>query len=242
MTKINPYVIVKQAGISPGAATLAAIGLGGGLGFLWDKFDEAKGNPPENPWRRAILGASLLGAPLWAYGLARSSWDTDEAGNHTVPFLKRWFSDDSDYWSNETPQKNWEKSLEERRKFYPDSENFPRREKKGEWVSTIGDIPVNAFNETTWIDASRGRTPMEAAGFVTNTLNQTSKRVGSGIVTPGQVINNMVNAGIGYGTAWLAGKTLGAMANVSPATQNKLCEIGTWGGMLGGISNAANYY
>ena len=106
----------------------------------------------------------------------------------------------------------------------------------------LNPINVNDFNQEIWADASRGQTPIQSAGFVSNTLNQTANRVGSGLVTPGQVINTMINAGIGYGTAWLAGKTLGALAGVSPETQHKLQEIGTWGGILGGIGNAASSY
>ena len=230
---INPYTIVKQASLSPGAATLAAIGTGGGIGYLLNKLDEAGGTKPEISWRKPLLGAIFASLPFLGYGFARGEWDRDPStGQHTMSTLDRWFSQGSDYYTDPVVQYNMKADQERRNKFY----------KTSEWVTDIGHIPVNAFNETTWVDASRGRTPMEAAGFVTNTLNQTGRRVGSNLVTPGQVINTMVNAGIGYGTAWLAGKTLGAMAGVSPETQKKLCEIGTWGGMLGGISNAANRY
>lgn len=254
MTKINPYTIVKQAGLSPALTTLLGIGAGGGIGYLLNKFDEFSGNPPEVSWRKPLLGAIFGGMPFWLYGMARNSWDYDSTGKHTMSLWDRWTSDDDTFWKNPVPTKNWKDYQEWQRQFYkpenqkpynPDNESKKENkdmEKRNEWVTNIGHIPVNAFNETTWVDASRGRTPMEAAGFVTNTLNQTGRRVGSNFVTPGQVINTMVNAGIGYGTAWLAGKTLGAMAGVSPETQKKLCEIGTWGGMLGGISNAANHY
>lgn len=231
---MKPEFLLKQAGISPGTATLLALGAGGGLGYLWDRIDKANGKPSESSIRRPLLGATLAGLPFWLYGLARSSWDKAPNGNHTMPFIDRWFTDGDTYYEHPVVKYNMEQKMKERARYY--------KPKEAAWVDTMGSIPVNAFNETTWVDASRGRTPMEAAGFVTNTLNQTSNRVGSNLVTPGQVINTMVNAGIGYGTAWLAGKTLGALAGVSPSTQKKLCEIGTWGGMLGGISNAANNY
>ena len=105
-------------------------------------------------------------------------------------------------------------------------------------IEPICDINVNAFNQEIWADASRGRTPTEAAGIVSNTLNNTKKRFGSNFVSPGQVIDTMVNAGIGYGTAWLAGKTLGAMAGLSDEAQEKLQQIGTWGGIMQGIGNS----
>lgn len=234
MTKINPYQIVKQAGISPGTATLLALGAGGGLGYLWDSIRKANGKEVENSLASPLLGATVAGLPFWLYGLARSSWAFDKNGNPAMPIWDRWFKSGDEFYENPVVKKNREDKRKERDMYY--------KPKTAAWVDTMGSIPVNAFNETTWIDASRGRTPMEAAGFVTNTLNQTSNRVGSNFVTPGQVINTMVNAGIGYGTAWLAGKALGALAGVKPETQKKLCEIGTWGGMLGGISNAANHY
>lgn len=232
MTKINPYQIVKQAGVSPGLATLLAMGVGGGLGYLWDKLDKSEDKPPESKWGRPLAGAAIAGLPFWLYGLSRSSLAFDKNGNPAMSIWDRWFKNGEEFYENPVVKQNRKDRMREREKYY----------KTGAWVDTVGSIPVNAFNETTWIDASRGRTPMEAAGFVTNTLNQTSNRVGSNLVTPGQVINTMVNAGIGYGTAWLAGKALGALAGVKPETQKKLCEIGTWGGMLGGISNAANNY
>lgn len=109
-------------------------------------------------------------------------------------------------------------------------------------IEPICDINVNAFNQEIWADASRGRTPTEAAGLVTNTLNSTKRRVGSNFVSPAQVIDTMVNAGIGYGTAWLAGKTLGAMAGLSEEAQEKLQQIGTWGGLMQGIGNSISNY
>ena len=247
MTKVNPYEIVKQAGISPGTATLLALGAGGGLGYLWDKINTLRGKKPESSIRNPLLGATLAGLPVWLLGLARNSYAFDKNGNPVMSLKDRWFTDDETFYNHPIVHQNVKDRMQDRVKYYKWKPievqvSYKEMEKPAEWVDTIGSIPVNAFNETTWVDASRGRTPMEAAGFVTNTLNQTGKRVGSNFVTPGQVINTMVNAGIGYGTAWLAGKTLGALAGVSPATQKKLCEIGTWGGVLGGISNAANNY
>lgn len=243
MTKINPYHIVKQAGVSPGGATLVAMGLGGGIGALIDAYKESKGETVENQWRRPLLGAVYASLPFLTYGLTRGSYDRDENGNRTMSMLSRYFSDDDSFWSREAPNARWQDYMDSQRKYYiTDNDAIQNTLKKAEWATDVQPIDVNNFNQVTWLDASRGRTPLESAGFVTDTLNSTQRRVGSNLVSPGQVINTMVNAGIGYGTAWLAGKALGAMANVSPATQRKLCEIGTWGGMLGGISNAAQRY
>ena len=105
-------------------------------------------------------------------------------------------------------------------------------------IEPICDINVNAFNQEIWADASRGRTPTEAAGIVSDKKKKKKRRVGSNFVSPGQIIDTMVNAGIGYGTAWLAGKTLGAMAGLSDEAQEKLQQIGTWGGIMQGIGNS----
>jgi len=238
MTKINPYHIVKQADVDPGTATIVALGLGGGLGALWDAYDEAKGNKVENSWRRPLLGAIYAGLPFLTYGLARGSYDRDANGRRTMPFLSRYFTTDKKFWESKDVQDRYNDYIKSKEQYYPDDYYV----KNSAWVTELKPIPVNNFNQVTWLDASQGRTPLEAAGFVTDTLNQTQRRVGSGLVSPGQVIDTLVNAGIGYGTAWLTGKALGAMANVSPATQKKLCEIGTWGGVLGGISNAVQRY
>ena len=220
---------------------LLASGIGGGSAYLLDKLNELQGKPPESKLRRPFLWATMAGLPFWLYGLARNSYDKDAYGRHTIPLFKRWTMDDSTFYNQEAPTARVEEEKEFKDQFFSNLANINSSTTKiAEWVSHANSIPVNLFNQTTWLDASRGRTPLEAAGFVTNTLNQTSNRVGSSFVTPGQVINTMVNAGIGYGTAWLAGKTLGALAGVSPATQQKLCEIGAWGGVLGGIANSAN--
>lgn len=249
MNKVDPYAIVKQAETDPGTASIIALGLGGGLGALWDAYDESHDKPVENKWRRPLLGAVLASTPLILYDLARGSFDRGSEGNRTMPFLTRYFSTDKKFWEKPEPQQRYNEYIASKMKYYPIGKAQPSpvpeiipQVKKSEWATGIGPIPVNHFNQVTWIDASRGRTPLEAAGLVTNTLSQTQQRTGSNLVSPGQVINTLVNAGIGYGTAWLAGKTLGAMANVSPATQKKLCEIGAWGGMLSGINNAARRY
>lgn len=230
--------LLKQADTDPGTASIIAAGLGGGIGALLDLYDESQGKVVENQWRRPLLGAITAGLPFLTYNLARGSFDRDAEGNRTLSSIARYFSTDKDYWKHDSINQSYADYIASKRKYYPDNAMVEKRS----WVTNIRPIPVNSFNQTTWVDASRGRTPLEAAGLITDTLEQTQQRVGSGFVTPGQVMTTMVNAGIGYGTAWLAGKALGALANVSPATQKKLCEIGTWGGMLGGISNAMQRY
>lgn len=237
--------LLKQAGISPATAAILSAGVGGGLGYLLDRWKEHSGEEVENKWLRPVTFGAIASLPAIAMGAARHSYDVGPAGNHGLPFLKRWFMDNNTFWRN-SPYAiyNLRKRNEEVANMMSDEYQSKRMRSKGaslrEKRSYFGLPPINVndFNQQIWADASRGQTPTQSAGFVSNTLNQTSNSVGSNLVTPGQVINTMLNAGIGYGTAWLAGKTLGALAGVSPETQEKLQEIGAWGGMMRGIGNA----
>ena len=246
------YYIVKKA-MSPGVAALLSAGVGGGIGYAIDSWRASNGYEPENRWIGPLLMAAVASAPAITYGIARHSYDKGPNGEHGIPLFKRWLMNDKDFWeASPFAAPNVMASLKERESMLPfkfqlerKGHTFPDTDRwflKKSDFPVLGNIPVNDFNQEVWLDASRGRTPLSAAGIVTNTLNSTANRVGSNFVTPGQVINTMVNAGIGYGTAWLAGKTLGALAGVSPATQQKLQEIGTWGGILGGIGNATSHF
>ena len=243
------YFIVKKA-MSPGVAALISAGIGSGIGYGIDSWRKANGYEPENRWIGPLLMATVASTPALVYGMARHTYDTNAEGKHSIPIYKRWFMNDTDFWNkSKFAVPKLQNYLEEQEKLLPIDLRIERDKARKNNMNTkkadfprIGDIPVNDFNQEIWIDASRGRTPLEAAVFASNMINQTARRISSGLVSPGQVINTMVNAGIGYGTAWLAGKTLGALAGVSPATQNKLQEIGTWGGILSGIHNAASHY
>lgn len=239
--------LLKQAGISPGTATLISAGLGGGLGYLLDRLDERKGKDVENKWIRPVAFGALASLPAMAMGAARHSYDVGPDEKHGLPFLSRWFMDDDTFWK-QSPYAAYNLKKRNKEVFRMMSDKYqtnyrPKRANLQEKRSYFGLPPINVndFNQQIWADASRGQTPTQSAGLVTNTLNQTSQNIGSNWVTPGQVINTMVNAGIGYGTAWLAGKTLGALAGVSPETQQKLQEIGTWGGVMQGIGNAISH-
>lgn len=235
--------LMKQAGISPGTAAILSAGAGAGLGYLLDSLKVRKGEEVENRWIRPLIYGGLAATPSLIYGAARSSYDKGPDGSPSLSLFNRWFTDHDGFWNSSLYARD---NLNKKNTNYllNMSDDYLNKYifKQGSFGYTPDMIPVNDFNQSIWVDASRGQTPMESAGFVSNTLNQTSNRVGSGFVTPGQVINTMINAGIGYGTAWLAGKTLGALAGVSPETQKKLQEIGTWGGIIGGIGNAASHY
>lgn len=97
-------------------------------------------------------------------------------------------------------------------------------------------IHVDNFNRTVWNDAHSGFTKPENALLVTSTLSA-SRPHGGQFVTPGAVMGTLVNAGVGYSTAGVIGKALGAMGVISQPSQQKLRQMGAWGGMINGIGN-----
>lgn len=241
--------LVKMA-VSPGSAALLSSTIGIGLGALINRHKRKKGEEVEHPWLAPTIGGILTATPAIFYGIARHSLDKGPDGRHSIPLIKRWFMNDDKFFSESAyaaynrAKKNqdylYRNSYEVKDKMYPMINGKPQDKnvKKSSFDNALCNIDVNSFNQEIWADASRGRTPTEAAGLVSDTLAQTSNRFGSRYVSPGQIIDTMVNAGIGYGTAWLAGKTLGAMAGLSESAQDKLKEIGTWGGIMNGIGNS----
>lgn len=97
-------------------------------------------------------------------------------------------------------------------------------------------IHVDNFNRTVWHDANNGLTKPENALLVTSTLSA-SRPHGGQFVTPGAVMGTLVNAGVGYATAGVIGKALGAMGVISQPSQQKLQQMGAWAGMINGIGN-----
>jgi hypothetical protein len=101
-------------------------------------------------------------------------------------------------------------------------------------------IPVDAFNRATWADASKNydqssfinHTSPEIAAATTGIMSGIKAQTGSGIVSPSTVIRGLASAGVGLGVATLAGKTIGALAGLTPVAQEKIQDIGLWGGML----------
>jgi hypothetical protein len=102
-------------------------------------------------------------------------------------------------------------------------------------------IPVDAFNRAVWSDASMGysqagivggHTSPQVAAATTGIMQGVAAQVRSPIVSPANVINTLASAGVGLATAHVAGRTLGALAGLTPAAQNKLQDVGMWAGVL----------
>lgn len=103
-------------------------------------------------------------------------------------------------------------------------------------------ISVPQFNTALWRDVNRGMinphgpygnyTPPPVAAATTGLMSGISTGVGSPIIRPIDVVRGIASAGVGLATANLAGKTLSALAGLTPEAQNKLQDMGLWAGML----------
>jgi len=102
-------------------------------------------------------------------------------------------------------------------------------------------IKVDAFNRAVWADARTGydqtgmvdkHTSPQIAAATTGIVSGISAQARSPIISPATVINGLTSAGVGLVTANIAGRTIGALAGLSPHAQEKIQDIGLWGGML----------
>ncbi len=101
-------------------------------------------------------------------------------------------------------------------------------------------VSVPQFNQAAWQDVNRGLrsgnfqsyTPPAYAAAATGLMTGISTNMNSPIIRPVDVIRGIASAGVGLATATVAGKALSAMAGLTPAGQNKLQELGLWGGMM----------
>lgn len=103
-------------------------------------------------------------------------------------------------------------------------------------------VPVAQFNNAVWNDVRRGmvngfdtHTPPQYAAATTGLMSGISARNNSPIIRPIDVVTGIASAGVGLATAHIAGKALSALAGLTPAGQNKLQDLGLWGGMMHAI-------
>lgn len=103
-------------------------------------------------------------------------------------------------------------------------------------------ISVPQFNNVLWRDVHKGvggaqppfgfHTPAPLAATASGLLTGISTGLRSPIIRPTDVVRGFASAGVGLATANIAGRTLSAMAGLTPEAQNKLQDMGLWGGML----------
>jgi len=118
-------------------------------------------------------------------------------------------------------------------------------------------VPVDAFNQAIWNDVRKGMTPRNnpygtkspwgdntqpmhtpanygaaASGVVSGVQ---SLYGGQSVLSPRHFIKGLATAGTDVATAHVVGGALGALGGLTPEAQNKLQDIGLWGGMIRGI-------
>lgn len=103
-------------------------------------------------------------------------------------------------------------------------------------------VHIPSFNRITWGDAqnySRTGNPTyttpATAAMTTGLMSGIGAARRSSIVRPSDVIKGLASAGVGLGTAHVAGRALSALAGLTPAGQKKLQTLGMWGGMLNSV-------
>lgn len=103
-------------------------------------------------------------------------------------------------------------------------------------------IPVPQFNNMVWHDVAKGtqnpygiHTAPEIGAATTGLMSGIASQARSSIISPATIINGIASAGVGLATANLAGRALGALAGLTPEAQNKLQDMGLYGGILHAI-------
>jgi hypothetical protein len=103
-------------------------------------------------------------------------------------------------------------------------------------------ISVPQFNNAAWTDVQRGmingfqqHTPPQYAAATTGFMTGLAASQRSPIISPATVISGLASAGVGLATAHVAGRALSALAGLTPAGQQKLQDLGMWGGMMHAI-------
>ena len=249
---------IKQA-LAPIKNMAIGAGIGLGTGALVDFFMNNKDKEKENynALRRPLLYAALGTLP----GLLQGSLQyTGSVGNkglkHLSPKLDsaiKWYDpfmlDQKDLMAKSPIYKSHVKSLVHNYRLdtkYDDPRNKPEEslDKKFKKTAALSpltpNIPVGAMTNSIYNNAGcMIGAPMRN---IPNALYATQNRVGSGIVSPAQVTNTLVNAGIGYATGSVIGKTIGALCGISPQTYQTLQRTGMYAGMINTMNNAIQRY
>jgi hypothetical protein len=120
-------------------------------------------------------------------------------------------------------------------------EQFPSQLRTPNLFSPVVNVPQ--FNQAAWGDVQRGMytnnfnnyTPPQYAAATTGLMTGISTAQRSPIIRPVDVIRGIASAGVGLATANVAGRALSALAGLTPAGQEKLQDMGLWGGMMHAI-------
>ncbi len=117
-------------------------------------------------------------------------------------------------------------------------------------------VPVDAFNNAIWNDVRRGMTAAQnpygtkspwgdntqelhtppQLGAATSGIVSGIQQMygGTSVLSPRHLINGLLAAGTDIATARVVGSTLGALGGLTPEAQDKLQDMGLWGGLIRG--------
>lgn len=91
-------------------------------------------------------------------------------------------------------------------------------------------IPRNQFGQVVWADE---QTPLPIRAATNGLLTAAGElRGGANLITPMDVAKVAIGMGSGYVSGVLVGKTLGALAGLTPDAQSAVRRSGTWAGVL----------
>lgn len=224
------------------------------LGQTWDYTNKALGGP--NPLSNAIVSGLLLGGLGYGAGTLAEQVIPErflEPGALRKPLGLAGLLAGAGIGALNAGELSRQLNIG----YFPawvTNSNTPVPPKYGEKISSFGGffgnsdptnigkpyIPVDAFNRATWADASKNydqtsfvtHTSPQVAAATTGIMSGIKQQTGSSIISPGTVIRGLASAGVGLGVATVAGKTIGALAGLTPVAQEKIQDMGLWGGML----------
>lgn len=201
----------KHIGGSTPLATLLAGGLlGAGTGYLGGRLVEALAPAGTLEKGRARSTLALLGGLA---GTAPGLWMGSLGVRNPDPS-----------WS--TPWQAW---TSPNPIFGKESEELAKEAARA-IEPFVPDIPVDSFGRVIWTD---NMTPLPVRAAVSGLLDAASEsRGGVQYISPADIGRIAVGAGAGYLSASLVGKTLGALAGLTPQSQNSLQRAGLWSGVL----------
>jgi hypothetical protein len=117
----------------------------------------------------------------------------------------------------------------------------------------VPSVPVDAFNRAIWNDVRMGvpasqnpfgskdswgdnsqslHTPTQIGAAASGLVSGIAAQHGTDILRPRDVIAGLASAGVGLATANVAGRTLSALAGLTPSAQSQLQQAGLWGGIM----------
>lgn len=232
----------SPAGLALTGSLLGSAGLGAYT--YWKNREE---DPQER--KRLALIAMALGAGIGATpGVVNSvyRWNKTKdplTGKHDVGYLEQLFMK-NDTLGHASPNftRNRDKFINDWNIFFPFArrnytDKNPDGTRKYASYKQASFIDANQFSNTLWNDVNHGLVSPQNGVVLDSVVGSTAIKNNSSYVTPGQVTNTLINAGIGRATGAIIGGTLGALFDISEDSQKELRNIGMWGGILNGLGN-----